>query len=63
MAKMCKQLEEVKCHSGLSVIKGGGKIVYDPEIKYLRGELVKITENSYYRYDRERYLKCLENFK
>jgi len=63
MAEMCKKLEEIKCHTGISVIKGGGNIIYDPAVKYLRGELAKITEKSYYRFDRERYLKCLDNFK
>ena len=37
--------------------------MYDAKLEYLRGEMTKITENSFYRFDRERYLKCLENFK
>lgn len=37
LAQMCKRLEEVKCHSGESPLKGAGKIIYDPQICYLRG--------------------------
>ena len=60
---MCKRLEEIKCHSGEATLKGAGKIIYDPQISFLRGELAKVTENSFYRFDRERYLGCLNNFR
>jgi hypothetical protein len=63
LAEVCKQLEQIKCHSGPCPLKGAGKIIYDSNFSYLRGEMVKITENSYYRYDRDRYLQCLENFR
>jgi hypothetical protein len=44
-------------------LKGAGKIIYDPQISFIRGEMAKVTENSYYRQDRERYLNCLSNFR
>lgn len=63
LAVICKQLEEVKCHGGPEPLKGAGKVIFDPEIHFLRGEMAKVTENSYFRFDRERYLQCLANFR
>lgn len=63
LAETCKLLEQIKCHSGPTPIKGAGKIVYDESIAYLRGELQRVTDHSYYRFDRDRYLQCLDNFR
>jgi hypothetical protein len=63
LAETCKLLERVKCHSGVCPLKGAGKVIYDSKISYLRGEMPKVTTNSYYRFDRDRYLQCLDNFR
>lgn len=60
---MCERLEKIKCHSGETKLKGAGKIIFDESISNLRGELPKITESSYLKFDRERYLRCLDNFR
>ena len=62
IAQMCKRLEQVTCY-GRGQLRGGGRIIYDPELKCLRGDLPRVTQSSYYEYDRKRYRTCLENFK
>ena len=62
VAKMCKILEGVRCHSK-GTLKGAGKIIYDKENKRLIGEEPKITQQSYFEYDTARYTKMLDDFK
>ena len=59
---MVKELEKIKCF-GKGQLRGAGKIRYDRETKVLQGELPKVTQTSFYEYDRARYLAMLENFK
>ena len=56
LAEMCKTLEQIKCHSSDSKLKGAGKMIFNNSISFLEGELPKITESSYFRFDKERYL-------
>jgi hypothetical protein len=63
LAQMCKTLEGIKAYSGSTKIKGAGKIIFDAKQQSLRGEQGRITENSYFKNDKERYLECLENFR
>jgi len=62
LAKMVQALETIKCQ-GRNQLKGGGKIIFDKKNECLRGELPRLTESSYFKYDKKRYLDCLENFK
>lgn len=59
---MVKSLEKIKCMSR-GQLRGGGKIMYNRETQVLQGEVPRITQNSYFEYDRNRYLGMLNNFK
>ena len=62
LAQMVTQLERVKCF-GKGQLRGAGRIRYDRETQVLQGELPKVTQTSFFEYDRKRYLDMLENFK
>ena len=59
---MVKQLEQVKCF-GKGQLRGAGRIRYDRKTQVLQGELPKVTQTSFYEFDKRRYLAMLENFK
>lgn len=59
---MVKSLEQIKC-MGKGQLRGAGRIRYDRETQVLQGELPRVTQNSYYEYDRQRYLGMLGKFK
>jgi hypothetical protein len=42
-------------------VKGAGFIKFEGGIA--KGELERVTESSYFNYDKKRYTDCLENFK
>ena len=62
LAHIVKDLEKIKCFAK-GQLRGAGKILYDQETQVLRGELPRVTQNSYNDYDRKRYLDMLDNFK
>ena len=47
---MCVNLADIKCKE-----KGGGRFIYDMSSHEFVGEQTKVTESSYYYYDKERY--------
>lgn len=51
VAEMVKSLEKIKCMSR-GQLRGAGKILYNKDTKVLQGELPRITQNSYFEYDR-----------
>ena len=62
LAEMVKSLEKIKCMKR-GQLKGAGKILYNRQTQVLQGEVPRVTQNSYYEYDRQRYLDMLANFK
>lgn len=55
---LCRSLYQIKTKH-----KGAGKFVYKPTDEDFIGELEKVTDSSYFFYDKERYTRYLENFK
>lgn len=54
LAKMCHDLQQIK---GSPLVKGAGRLIYEDNV--LRGEI----RTDYYKADKLRYRKCLEEFK
>ena len=58
LGQMTKKLEQVTCY-GKGQLRGGGRIIYDMKEKCLKGESGKVTQTSYFEWDKARYSKIL----